>query len=141
MAYSMIIVAGNLSADPEMRYTPSGSAVTSFSIPVNRQYTARSGEVVKETTWHNIVVFGRSAEACNEYLKKGSIVLVEGQLVPDKATGGPKVYTKRDGSSGASFEIKARSVQFLFTNTAGQQESANLQVSDAEIPPEDDIPF
>ncbi len=75
MSYTKLMIVGNLGRDPEMRYLESGQAVTNFSIASNRQYTASSGERVKETTWFRITVWGRQAETCNEYLKSGSQVL------------------------------------------------------------------
>lgn len=135
---SLIIVAGALAKDPEMRFTPSGQAVTAFSIPVNRQWSNTNGDIVKETTWHRIAVWGKAAEACNKYLKKGSIVFVTGKLSPDKNTGGPKVFTRQDGSSGASFDITAEHVQFLWTANNGDQGEVNTST---DQPAEDDIPF
>ena len=102
--YHTIIVVGNVGKDPEMRYTPSGQAVTSFSVATNRQYTGNNGEQVKETIWFRISTWGKTAEVCNQYVKRGSKVLVEGRLTPDKTTGGPRIWTKQDGTAGASFE-------------------------------------
>ena len=85
-----LIVVGNLGRDPEMRYTPSGQAVTSFSVATSRQYTSSNGQLVKETVWFRVSAWGKQAETCNQYLKKGSKVLVEGRLSPDQATGGAK---------------------------------------------------
>src|SRR5437763_966033 len=75
-----------------MRYTPSGQPVTSFSVATNRQYTANSGETVKENIWFRVTTWGKTAEFCNQYVKKGSKVLVEGRLTPDANTGGPRVW-------------------------------------------------
>ncbi len=96
--YHTIIIVGNLGKDPEMRYTPSGQAVTSFSVASNRKYTSSNGEQVNETIWFRISAWGKQAEICNQYLKKGSKVLVEGRLTPDKNTGGPRIWQKQDGS-------------------------------------------
>jgi single-strand DNA-binding protein len=111
--YQTIIIAGNVGRDPEMRYTPSGQAVTSFSVATNRQYTNNNGETVKETIWFRISAWGKTGEICNQYLKKGSKVLVEGRLTADPATGGPRVWTAQDGSTRASFEVYAQTVRFL----------------------------
>jgi len=111
--YHTIIIVGNLGRDPEMRFTPSGQAVTNFSVATNRQYTGSDGNQVKETIWFRVSTWGKSAEICNQYLKKGSKVLVEGRLVPDKETGGPRIWTKQDGSTGSSFEVSASTVRFL----------------------------
>lgn len=113
MSYQRITIVGNLGRDPEMRYTPSGQAVTNFSVATNRQYTTSNGEKVKETVWFRVSAWGRQAETCNQYLNTGSQVLVEGRLTPDRETGGPRVFTRNDGTTGASFEITAGRVVFL----------------------------
>lgn len=141
--YHTIIIAGNVGKDPEMRYTPTGQAVTSFSVATSRQYTAGNGEQVKETIWFRISAWGKTAEACNQYLKKGAKVLIEGRLTPDKTTGGPRIYSRQDGTAGASFEVTAQTVRFL--SSRGETESGPIPVSGgmdmAELPPEEDIPF
>ncbi len=91
--YHTIIIVGNVGRDAEMRYTPSGAAVASFSVATNRQYTASSGEKIKETVWFRVSAWGKQAEVCNQYVKKGMKVLVEGRLTADPATGGPRVWT------------------------------------------------
>ncbi len=111
--YHTIIVVGYLGRDPEMRYTPGGQAVTNFNVATSRQYTGSDGQQVKETIWFRISVWGKQAETCNQYLKKGRPVLVEGRLNPDPATGGPRIWTKQDGTAGASFEVTAQTVRFL----------------------------
>jgi len=111
--YQSITVIGNLGRDPEMKFSPSGKAVTSFSIADTRQYKNGSGELVKETTWFRVEVWGNQAEACNTYLKKGSLVLVEGRMKPDINTGNPRIYQKKDQSWASSFEIQANNVKFL----------------------------
>lgn len=137
--YHTIIVVGNLGRDPEMRYTPGGSAVTNFNLASNRQYTASDGTAVKETIWFRISVWGKAAEVCNQYLRKGSKVLVEGRLVPDQATGGPRVWTRQDGTSGASFEVSASTVRFL--SSRGETETEIPYSEGAGAAGEDDIPF
>ena len=142
--YHMIIIAGNVGRDPEMRYTPSGQAVTSFSVATNRQYTGSNGEQVKETIWFRVSTWGKTAEVCNQYVKKGSKVLVEGRLTPDKNTGSPRIYTKQDGSAGTSFEVTASTVRFLSSRGEtheGGPVAGGGGMEMAELPPEDDIPF
>ena len=140
--FHTIIVAGNVGKDPEMRYTPSGQAVTSFSVATSRQYTAGNGEQVKETIWFRVSTWGKTAEACNQYVKKGSKVLIEGRLTPDKTTGGPRIWTKQDGSAGASFEVTANTVRFLSSRQEGG-EGGGVGAMDAGdmVVPADDIPF
>jgi len=111
--YQKIILVGNLGRDPEMRYAPTGQVVTNFNVAANRSYTSSSGERVKETVWFRVSAWGRQAETCAEYLRKGSRVLVEGRLTADPATGGPRIWRRQDGSAAASFEISAGSVTFL----------------------------
>lgn len=141
MSYQKVIIEGNLGKDPEMRYTPSGQAVTSFSVAVNEQFTNHAGEKVKRTIWFRVSAWGKQGEVCNEYLKKGSEVLVEGVMSADPNTGAPRIWTKQDGSSSASFEIKAQAVRFI--GSRGEQRSMTETAQDLggnEIPL-DDIPF
>lgn len=139
MSYHTIILVGNLGRDPEMRYTPSGQAVTSFSVATNRVYTASDGQQVKETIWFRVTTWGKNAESCNTYLKKGSSVLVEGRLSPDLATGSPKIFTRSDGSPGTSFEVTASVVRFL----TGRSETGSFDQVDSEAGADtnDEIPF
>lgn len=111
--YQSITVIGRLGRDPEMRYLPTGDAVTGFSMATDRQYNGKDGQKVKETTWFRVSVFGKQAEIANQYLSKGKMVLVEGRLRPDPKTGGPATFTKQDGTVGTSFEIVANTVRFL----------------------------
>ncbi|WP_420641051.1 single-stranded DNA-binding protein [Candidatus Leptofilum sp.] len=142
--YQKIIVVGNLGSDPEMRYMPDGTAVTSFSVATNRRWTDRStGQPVDETTWFRVSVWGRQAETTNEYLSKGRKVLVEGQITPDRNTGGPRLWTAQDGTVRASFEIRADSVRFLGGRDDGGSYSGGGESYESSAPAqeEDDIPF
>lgn len=139
MAYHTLILVGNLGRDPEMRYTPSGQAVTNFSVATSRKYTGSDGNLVQETVWFRVSVWGKQAETCNQYLHKGSKVLVEGRLVPDQKTGGPRIWQGQNGP-GASFEVSASTVRFL--SSRGEDEGAYAggefpAVSDSD----DNIPF
>ena len=106
--YQKITLAGNLGKDPEMKFMPDGTAVTSFSMAVSEGF----GDS-KHTIWFRVSIFGKRAETANQYLSKGSKVLVEGRLKADKKTGGPAVYKGRDGNSGSNFEITATDFVFL----------------------------
>jgi single-strand DNA-binding protein len=140
--FQTIIIVGNLGKDPEMRYTPSGQAVTSFNVATNRSYTDSNGQQVKETTWFRVSVWGKQAESTHNYVKKGSKVIVEGRLTSDPATGGPRIYKRSDGSSGASFEISASNVRFLSTRTeTGDQGVGGDDSVDVSSGGEDDLPF
>ena len=121
-----------------MRYTPSGQAVTNFSVATNRRYTGSDGQRVDETTWFRISAWGRQAETCNQYLRRGSRVLIEGRLNPDPASGGPRIWNRQDGTPAASFEITAQSVQFLSTRA---EDDAFQGSQPASQESEDDIPF
>jgi single-strand DNA-binding protein len=139
--YQKLTVVGNLGQNPEMRYMPDGQAVTNLSLATNRRWNDRAtGETREEVTWLRVSVWGKQAEAANEYLSKGRKVLVEGRLRPDPATGSPRLWTRQDGSVGASYEIVADRVVFLDSN--GNGNGANGHGADAVGESEaDDIPF
>ena len=141
--YQKLVIVGNLGNDPEMRYLPDGTAVTSFSVATNRRWTDRStGQPVDETTWFRVSVWGRQAETSNEYLSKGRKVLVEGLITPDRSTGGPRLWTAQDGSVRASFEMRADSVRFLGgRDDNGSQNASGGYESGIPAQEEDDIPF
>jgi single-strand DNA-binding protein len=132
--YQTIIIVGNVGKDPEMRYTPSGQAVTSFSVATNRNYTNSNGEQIKETIWFRIAAWGKTGENCNAYLKKGSKVLVEGRLTADPATGGPRVWTAQDGSNRASFEVSAVTVRFLTSKAESEAMGQSAGVEGESTP-------
>jgi single-strand DNA-binding protein len=140
--YHTLILVGNLGKDPEMRYTPSGQAVANFSVAVNDSYTNSQGERVDRTIWIRVSTWGKLAETCNQYLKKGRKVLVEGRLTPDVNTGGPRVWTRQDGTPSASYEITANTVRFL--SSKGETDGG-AGSSDAPIgmpsEGEEDVPF
>lgn len=130
--FQTLIICGNLGRDPEMRYLPNGNPVTSFSVATSRSYKGSNGEKVTETTWFQVSVFGKQAESCNKYLKKGSKVIVEGRLQADK-NGGPRIWNDKSGEARASFEVVAGDVKFL-----SSQREMTAAAQDAE--PEE-IPF
>jgi len=119
--FHTIIIVGNLGRDPEMRYTPSGQPVTSFNVATNRTYTGNNGQTVKETIWFKVNVWGKQAESCNNYLRKGSKVLIEGRLQADPNSGGPRTFSRQDGTTGANFEVVASQIRFL-TPKAGDDD-------------------
>jgi single-strand DNA-binding protein len=137
--FHKIILVGNLGRDPEMRYTPSGQAVTNLSVASNRTYTDGSGNQVKETIWFRVSVWGKQAESCQQYLKKGRQVLVEGRLNPDE-NGNPRIWNRQDGTPAASFEVTAQTVRFL----GGRDADSGYASGEGPggLPEtEDDIPF
>jgi single-strand DNA-binding protein len=113
-----VLLIGNLTRDPELRYVPSGTAVATFTLAVNRFYTSQAGEKKEETSFIRIVVWGRRAEVCGEYLSKGSPVFVEGRLQS-------RNWEAQDGQKRSTIEVIADNIQFLRSaGDKGQQESA-----------------
>ena len=113
----LVVVAGNLAKDPEMRYTPAGIGMCKFTVPSEKVYM-KDGEKVKETLWWNITVWGKQSEACNNYLTKGSVVQVTGTMKP-------RLYEK-DGEWKCALDLNADHVQFLSgvrENTQTQEDS------------------
>lgn len=135
-----IIVIGNLGRDPEMRYTPNGQSVTSFSVASNRKYTTAAGEQREETEWFNVNAWGRMAELCNQYLTKGRQVYVEGRLHS-------RSYEARDGQMRFVNEINLTDVQFLGQGSAVSEDrplyDQDSGFGDAGPPMDDvdDLPF
>lgn len=129
------ILIGNLGRDPEMRYTPSGQAVCNFSVATTETWTSKDGERMKRTIWTRVSTWGKSAENCNKYLAKGSLVYIEGRPVADE-NGNPRTWSKNDGSVGTSFEVNADKIIFLSRREDGNTEQ--VQVTENS---EDDSPF
>ena len=140
--YHKIILVGNLGRDPEMRYIPSGSAVTNFSMATSEKWTGQDGQPQERTIWWRVSVFGKSGEACNEYLKKGSKVLVEGRMNADPK-GNPRIWKGQDGEARASFEVTALGVKFLSSRgeTAGGGGGPSSGTVEPEPSDESEIPF
>ncbi len=112
-------IIGNLGADPEMRFTPSGAAVTNFRVAVNRTRRGPDGNNVDETEWFRVVAWEKLAETCNEYLRKGNSVYVEGRLQSRK-------YTDRDGVERTSVEIVANEMIMLGGRGEGGEMGAGM---------------
>jgi len=127
--YQRLVIVGNLGSDPEMRYTPDGTPVTSFSVAVNRRWTTKDGSQGEKTTWFRVTAWRKLAETCNQYLSKGRTVLVEGEVEANAWLG-------QDGTARATLELTARNVRFL----CGSRQSAAGE-GIAEPPPTDEIPF
>ena len=139
MSHQKCEIIGRLGADPEMRFSPSGQPVTNFSVATNRKYKNAGGEEVKETVWFKVSAWGKMAEVCNTYLHKGSHVYVEGRLIADPATGGPRIWNRQDSTPAASFEIHADSVDFL--DTKNGDGNGNGAPGEAAASGEGEIPF
>jgi single-strand DNA-binding protein len=133
--YQKLMIIGNLGSDPELRFTPQGDPVCSFSVATNRRWAGRDGQPGEETTWWRVSVWGKQAESCNQYLSKGRQVMVEGALTPDKETGGPRIWAGNNGQQRASYEVRANGVQFLGGGSDQSNGSgATAPVTDDEMP-------
>jgi single-strand DNA-binding protein len=133
-----ITIIGNTGQEPEMRFTPNGKPVTSFSVATNWMYTAQDGERRQETEWFNIVAWNRLAEQCNQFLTKGKLVYVEGRLHTRNWEG-------QDGQTHTRLEIVANRVLFLDRKGAGtygeeRGEERSEDTGMADVEPED-LPF
>jgi single-strand DNA-binding protein len=115
--YQKTIIVGNLGKDPEMRYTPAGLPVASFSVAVSRRWTNRDGAPQEKTTWFRVTCWRKLAELTAEYLKKGSRVLVEGDV-------DASAYTDREGNARASLELTATNVRFLSAKGGASEAAA-----------------
>ena len=118
-----VILVGNLGRDPDMRYLPSGEAVANLAIATTDKYKDKTGQMVEQTEWHRVSFFGRTAEVCGQYLKKGSQVYVEGSIRTRK-------YTDKEGVEKYATEIRGDRMQMLGGRGGGG-------VADMD----DDIPF
>lgn len=105
-SYNKIIIIGHLGRDPEMRYMPSGDPLTSFSLATSERYRTREGQQQERTTWFNISASGKLGETCNQYLRKGSYVYIEGSLTQ-------RDYTGNDGTARSSLDVRAREMRML----------------------------
>jgi len=126
--YNKIILIGNLTKDPELRYTPQGTPVTSFRIAVNYRYK-QSDDMKQETMFIDNVVFGRQAESCSKYLSKGSPVLVEGRLQERR--------WESNGQQRSKFEVVAQTVRFL-SRRSGQSAEGDSFVAEGDSAPPDE---
>ena len=134
--YKHLSFEGKVGRDAEMRNTPAGKAVTSFSVAVNDDYwNKQSNELVKQVAWFQISAWGKLAEICNDYVKKGMSVIVEGWFTPDPATGSPRTWTNKAGEVQSSYEVTAQTVRFLSTRQEDQAELSHDPVDIGDGPP------
>lgn len=141
--YQKLIIVGNLGRDPEMRYTQSGQAVCNFSVATSRKWS-RDGQQQEETTWFRVSTWGKMAEVCNQYLRKGRQVFVEGRLTVDRETGEPRVWQDQNGNWRTSYEMIALEVKFLgqrgdTSHRNGHDDHGNYGNEPGLV--EDEIPF
>jgi len=126
ISYNKVILIGNLTKDPEIRYTPSGTAVASFRLAVNHRY--KQGEEFKEEVCYiDIVVFGKQAESCGQFLNKGNGVIVEGRLQEKRWEG-------EDGQKRSKHEVVAQTVRFLPKRSEGQGMGERSSTSGESVP-------
>lgn len=134
-----VILIGRLGADPEVRYASSGAAVANFNMATSTNFTDKNGQKTERTEWHRVVVFGKLAEICGEYLAKGKQVYIEGRLRT-------RDWEDRDGNKRKTTEIVATSMQMLGSagdQVRGDARDAEPQANDDISGPvsEDDVPF
>jgi len=143
--FNKVFLIGRLGQDPEMRYTPSGTAVTSFTLATDRKFRDKDGNLQEETTWHDIVCWGKTAEFVAEYIHKGRLVFIEGELRRE-------TWDDRNGQKRVSVKINAKNVQALEWGDRGSKPSpggggGSRKPTPPEPPPsdfgetEDDVPF
>ena len=125
---------GNLGADPEVRYTKSGSPVCSFKIACSEKYKDASGNVQENTEWVPIVAWSKLAEICGQYLHKGSRVYIEGKLQTRK-------WQDQSGADRYTTEIVAREMKMLDGKEDGQQQNQQWQPQPQRMVPEEPVPF
>lgn len=138
------MLIGRLGQDPEVRYTQSNTAVANFSLATNERFKDRNGEFQERTEWHRIVAWGRTAEICQEYLKKGSLVYIEGPIQT-------REWEDKEGQKKYTTEIKALTMQMLDSRgdqTGGggapskpKNSSASVEIDDSFDDMDDDLPF
>ena len=122
-----VILVGNLGRDPETKYTPQGTAIVTFSLATSENRKDKDGNWKEHTEWHRIVVFGKLAENCGQYLKKGRQVYVEGAI-------SSRSYKDKEGQDKTIYEIRASQIIFL---AKGKPESGS---SEADLPPDEQEP-
>jgi single-strand DNA-binding protein len=145
-SYNRVILVGNLTSDPELRYIPSGTAVTELRMAINDRRKTASGEWVEETTFVDVTLWGRTAEIATEYLSKGSNVLIEGRLKLDT--------WEKDGKKNSKLRVVGDKMQMLGGKGGGGGGGGGgsrggaaaparqaAQADEMDVPPDDDIPF
>ena len=130
MSYEHTVIVGHLGRDPEMRYTPNGKPVTNFSVAVSRKFTSKDGKTVEKTKWFRVTAWDKLAELCNQYLRKGRLVLVAGEI-------DASAYANQAGEPAASLELTAREVKFL----GGKPQEDEAAQAPAQTPAATDMPF
>lgn len=135
--YQQITLIGNLGNDPEMRYTPSGVAVTTFNVAVNRRWTGQDGQQQEKTTWFRVTAWRKQAELASQYLSKGRQVMVVGEVEDARA------FIDRDGNPRAMLEVTANTIKFIGQRGDGAMAPPAPAGAHGESPEvsDEDIPF
>ena len=123
-----VILVGNLTRDPQVRTTPGGTAVADLGLAVNEKFKNKSGELQESTTYVDIVAWGRTAELCQQYLHKGSPVLIEGRLQLDQ-------WESKEGEKRSKLRVRADRVQFLSSGSGQRRENGGEQPAAGAPPP------
>jgi len=131
VSINRVLLSGRLTRDPELRYTPSGVAVMTFSLALNRRYKDQSGEWKEEVSFVNVVAWQRQAELASEYLKKGSAIFVEGRLQS-------RSWETSEGQKRSVLEVRAERLQFLDRLKREEEEPAEGKVEDTSS---EEVPF
>ena len=131
---NMAQIIGHLGRDPDVRYTPEGTAIANLAVATNQTWKDKSGEKQERTEWHRVVLFGKVAEIAGEYLKKGSLVYLQGRLQTRKWQGD-------DGQDRYTTEIVAERMKMLGGKGERDTRAANGKPVAPEPPFDDDIPF
>ena len=129
-----VILIGNLGQDPESRFTPQGTAVTSFSIATNESWKSQNGDIKEHTEWHRIEMFGKRAETANEYMRKGHTVYIEGRLKTDEWE------DKETGQKRRATKIQCDNFTMLGRRGDNQSQGGGQQSTPASNE-DDDLPF
>lgn len=150
MSFNKIIIVGNLGRDPELRYTPQGTAVCSFSVATSEKRRDKGGDMQDVTTWFRVTMWGKQAETASKYLTKGKPVYIEGRLRIEE-------WTDRDGNNRQSLEVNATDMQFIGTGGRSDDYAGDSSMDNdfdsprnspssssdmnQSMPSDDDIPF
>lgn len=135
--YNRVMLIGNLTRDPELRYTPSGTAVVEIGLAVNENYKNKEGKIIEKACFVDITVWDRQAETCNEFLKKGSPVFIEGRLQFDQ-------WETSEGEKRNKLRVRADRVQFLSSQnkqSISDDDSSAIANNKHFDKSEDDVPF
>jgi single-strand DNA-binding protein len=131
MSVNLAIIIGKLGRDPELRFTPNGKPVASFSVATEENWKGNDGQKQSKTEWHNIVAWGKLGELANQYLKKGSSAYIEGRITTSS-------WDDKDGNKRYKTEVVANKIKFL---GGTRQDHGESNGAPENTQPDDDLPF